>query len=291
MLRINAGAGGRIASVDHLDAARRVTQETPVLILAAGAVQTPRLLLLGAGAESPEGLANGSGQVGRNFMETLGWRSTGLLAGLRNSHMGLPADAISWDYNAPGAVPGAVGGCRFNAATQEAGLTGPIAYGSRLIDGFGAGFKGRMRREFGSAVAVGAIAEVIPDDRSRVTLDTEVRDAEGNPVARIASVLTANSLTLLHFIAARSRALLAEAGAEIVEESGSWDGFSASHVFGTCRMGADSATSVVDARGRAHDHDNLWIADASVFASSGGGESPALTISALAVRTAEALLG
>ncbi len=110
-------------------------------------------------------------------------------------------------------------------------------------------------------------------------------------VTRIASVLTANSLTLLHFIAARSRALLAEAGAEIVEESGSWDGFSASHVFGTCRMGADSATSVVDARGRAHDHDNLWIADASVFASSGGGESPALTISALAVRTAAALLG
>lgn len=288
VLRINAGAGGRIGSVEYLDGDKRASQETPVLILAAGAVQTPRLLLLSAYADLPDGVANGSGQVGRNFMETLGWRSTGLMPRLTNSHMGLPADAICWDFNAPDAVPGAVGGCRFNATTQETGLTGPIAYGARLIDGFGATFKDRMRSAFGSALAVGAIAEVIPDERCRVILDPDVRDAHGDPVARISSVLTANSLTLLHFMAAKCRALLAEA--EIVEEAGSWDSFTATHVFGTCRMGTDAATSVVNAQGRAHDHENLWMADASVFPSSGGGESPSLTISALAVRTAEAVL-
>ncbi len=147
-----------------------------------------------------------------------------------------------------------------------------------------------MRDSFGSAVAVGAIAEVIPDARSRVTLDEATRDANDQPVARIASVLTDNSLRLLRFMAGQSRRLLAEAGAKIVEEGGSWDSFSATHVFGTCRMGDDSATSVVDAQGRAHDHDNLWIADASVFPSTGGGESPSLTIQALALRTAEAVL-
>ncbi len=52
-------------------------------------------------------------------------------------------------------------------------------------------------------------------------------------------------------------------------------------------MGADPATSVVDAHGRSHDHPNLFIADASVFPSTGGGESPSLSIHALAVRTAD----
>jgi len=58
-------------------------------------------------------------------------------------------------------------------------------------------------------------------------------------------------------------------------------------VFGTCRMGSDPGNSVVDAYGRSHRWQNLWIADASVFPSSGGGEAPALTIQALALRTAE----
>jgi choline dehydrogenase-like flavoprotein len=54
-------------------------------------------------------------------------------------------------------------------------------------------------------------------------------------------------------------------------------------------MGSDRATSVVDANGRSHDHPNLYVADASVFPSSGGGESPSLTIHALAVKTADAI--
>ncbi|MEL6125321.1 MAG: GMC family oxidoreductase, partial [Pseudomonadota bacterium] len=77
---------------------------------------------------------------------------------------------------------------------------------------------------------------------------------------------------------------------ELIEESGTYDEFGSSHVFGTCRMGADPDTSVVDPEGRSHEIDNLYIADASVFPSSGGGESPALTISALAMRTARAVV-
>jgi len=56
-------------------------------------------------------------------------------------------------------------------------------------------------------------------------------------------------------------------------------------------MGADSATSVVDPVGRSHDHSNLWITDASIFPTSGGGESPSLTIMALALRAADAVAG
>jgi choline dehydrogenase-like flavoprotein len=56
-------------------------------------------------------------------------------------------------------------------------------------------------------------------------------------------------------------------------------------------MGDDPASSVVDAFGRSHRWRNLWIAGASVFPSSGGGEAPSLTIQALALRTAERMAG
>jgi len=287
LLRIEIGRNGRIAAVHYVHAGRLERQETPHLILACGAVQTPRLLLAARSVETPDGLANGSGQVGRNFMETLSWHSTALLPGLRNSHMGLPADAVSWSQSAPDGVRGAVGGCRYTSAVQEIGLTGPVAYATRLLAGFGGDLKARLRSGFGSAITVGATGAVIPDARSRIALSDDETDADGLPLPVIHSVLTQNSLTLLHNMASEARNLLYETGTEeIVEESGSWDKFTSTHVFGTARMGADSATSVTDRFGRSHDHPNLWIADASVFPSSGGGEGPSLTIQALAFRQA-----
>jgi choline dehydrogenase-like flavoprotein len=74
---------------------------------------------------------------------------------------------------------------------------------------------------------------------------------------------------------------------KIFEEYGAYDIFSSTHVFGTCRMGNDPQHSVVDRYCRSHRWRNLFLVDASVFPSSGGGESPALTIEALAIRTAE----
>ena len=284
--RLRTGPNGTIVRAEVVAGGRAQTVETPLLFLCAGAVQTPRLLLLSASADLPGGVANSSGQVGRNFMETLMWRSSGLVPGLTGSHRGLPADAICW---APDA--GDPGGFRLNHTTLEAGLNGPIAYANRLLAGHGEALKAALRARFGSALAVGAIGEVVPDARSAVTLDPERRDALGLPVARISSVLTDTALARLRRMAAACRAVLAEAGAELAEEAGSRDAFTATHVFGTARMGRDPATSVADPLGRSHDHANLWIADASLFPGSGGGESPSLTIMALALRAARAAAG
>jgi choline dehydrogenase-like flavoprotein len=91
-------------------------------------------------------------------------------------------------------------------------------------------------------------------------------------------------------MATKCRELLAACNAtEIIESSTTWDSFNSTHVFGTCRMGVDPASSVVDPNLRSHRWRNLWITDASVFPSSGGGESPSLTIEALALRTAARL--
>ena len=115
-----------------------------------------------------------------------------------------------------------------------------------------------------------------------------MRDRFGMPLARISSVLEDSDVARLRFMARKSHELLAASGADrIYETYSSWDWFSATHVFGTCRMGNDPGNSVVDAFGCSHRWRNLWIADASVFPSSGGGEAPSLTIQALALRTAE----
>lgn len=289
--RLLAGADGRIARLELIHDRQRQTVETPILVLAAGAVQTPRLLLLSADGNLPGGLANSSGQLGRNFMETLWWQSTGLVPGLELSHRGLPDDAICWDAAAPGRVPDMNGGFVLKHATAETGLNGPIAYARRLLPGFGSAFKASLRERFGSAVALEAVGQVIPDERSRISLDAAAHDVHGLPLARIDSVLTTESMRLLRHMAGAVRTLLQAAGAELVEEMGSRDAFSAPHVFGTARMGVDTTRSVVDPELRSHDHPNLWITDASVFPTSGAGESPSLTIMALAIRTADAIAG
>jgi choline dehydrogenase-like flavoprotein len=290
LLRMHPGRQGRIESIDYVEGKTLHRVNTPILVLAAGAVQTPKLLLASRSRHYPEGLANSSHQVGRNFMETLYWSSTGLVPDLANSHIGLPSDAICWDFNDPGAIPGVVGGCRFNSTVQEIGLVGPLAYASRVVGGFGVALKAGVRDTFGRCLSVGAIGECLPNPETYIDLDPVRRDRFGVALPRLHSRLGEPELRRLRFMATQSRRLLQEAGvSEIVEELGSWDSFSATHVFGTCRMGTDRTMSVVDASGCSHDHPNLYVADASVFPSSGGGESPSLTIHALAVRTADAI--
>jgi choline dehydrogenase-like flavoprotein len=252
------------------------------LVLACGAVETPRLLL------ASDGLANESGEVGRNFMDTLFVAVGALHPEPQHGRRGLPNDAISWDFNAPDAIPGVVGGCRFYNAAGEAELGGLAAFALRAIPGWGRPHAQSVRRLWGHALHVGAIGERLPNRDSRIDLDPNARDRFGMPLARIASSLGESDITRLRFMAKKSHELLAASGAERIYESySSWDWFAATHVFGTCRMGNDSGSAVVDAFGRSHRWRNLWITDASVFPSSGGGEAPSLTIQALALRTAE----
>jgi choline dehydrogenase-like flavoprotein len=283
VLRIEAGAGDRIAAVlvgKPDGSLERI--DTPQLVLAGGAVQTPRLLL------ASDNLANDSGQVGRNFMETLGAAVVALHPEPQHARRGLPNDAICWDFNAPDAIPGAVGGCRFYNASAESGMMGLSDFARNAIPGWGRDHARELRRTWGHSLSIAALGESLPNDATRVDLDPDERDRFGVPLPRITAVLEEADLPRLRFMAAKSRAILAACGAsEIVVTSTTWDTFSPTHVFGTCRMGDDPATSVVDARLRSHRWRNLWISDASVFPSSGGGEAPALTIAALALRTAE----
>jgi choline dehydrogenase-like flavoprotein len=261
------------------------------LVLSCGAIETPRLLLASANDKAPHGLANESGQVGKNFMETLSWLSTGMLSDPIESFKGLPADSISWDFNGPDAIPDVIGGCRFSSAVHEAGLNGPINYATRIVTGFGKAHKEKMRQTLGHAISVGSIGEFLPNKKTFIDLDPKAQDAHGIPLARIHSELGESEVQRLRFMAGMCRKILRAAGVtQLVEEYGTMDFFNSTHVFGTCRMGDNPADSVVNAFGQSHSLENLSICDASVFPSSGGGESPSLTIAALAIRNADAVV-
>jgi choline dehydrogenase-like flavoprotein len=266
------------------------TRYADIVILACGSVQTPRLLLNSADPTSPDGLSNESGLVGRNLMETLLTTTSALHPERLGSHRGLPVDWVAWDYNKPNAIPNVIGGCRFGPAMSESDLVGPVAYATRIVEGWGTEHKQNMRDVFGRVLSIAAIGESLPNNATFVDLADE-QDAFGLPVARIHSQLSEMDIARLRFMTGKCREIIAAAGCtDIVEEFSSVDAFSSTHIFGTCRSGVAPDQSVVDSFCRSHRWRNLLVTDSSVFPSSGGGESPGLTIQALAIRAVDNLI-
>lgn len=273
------------------DKGRQHIERARLVILAAGAIETPRLLLANRSALAPQGIGNDHGQVGRNFMETLSWTSTALHPEPQSSYKGLPADAICWDHNRPDAITDVVGGARFYSATLDTDLMGPVAYATRMVDGWGAQHKQQLRRSFGHALAIGAIGESLPNPRSFIDLHPRERDEHGMPLARIHSYVDEMACRRLRFMAQTCRAVLKAAGcSDLHMETGTYDDFASTHVFGTCKSGVLAQDSVCNAQNQIHGWNNLLLCDGSTFPSSGGGESPSLTIQALALRTVDRFL-
>jgi len=133
-----------------------------------------------------------------------------------------------------------------------------------------------------------SIGEQLPSLKNQVTLDPVMKDNFGMPVPHLVNEARENDREMITAISGSLLAILEAAGATRILENGYLPGGS-SHYFGTCRMGSNPENSVVDAWGRTHDVSNLFIADGSVFVT-GGAVNPALTISALAARTAEGII-
>lgn len=291
-LEVELDPHGRAKAVIYADpSGARHRVRGRFVVLAGGAIETPRLLLACRPTGHPDGLANGSGQVGRHLTETLHWTAVGLLPERVDSYRGVAIDGSAWEHAVPKRGNGWAGGFRLATSSNATGLRGPVAYAERLVPGFGLAHQRRLREIFGRAVAVHAIGEWLPNDRTYVDLSPSMRDAHGIPRARIRSWLSPAERALVRTMADTVREVMRAAGAsEIVEETTSLDIFGATHVLGTCRMGTDPVSSVADRDGFCHEIPNLAFADASLVPSSGCGDSPCLTITALAIRTADQLL-
>ena len=256
-----------------------------IVILASHAIGSARLLLLSATAEFPEGLANRSGQVGRNLMMHPLCRIVGFFDEPMMSWQGHWGQSIySLEFAETRQEHDFVRGAKWNLSPSGGPLNAAL-YPMDEARCWGKPLHQRVSRWLGRSAVWGITAEDLPDASNRLLLDEDHRDSHGDPQVRLDYRVSDNSRRMLEFMAARAVDSFREAGAydtsarQLVTDNG-W------HALGTCRMGKDPETSVVDPWLRSHDVPNLYIVDGSVFVTSSS-VNPAATIAALARRTAD----
>lgn len=254
---IEVDDAGRVTGV-RLTSGEAIT--SPLVIVAAGAVQTAALLLRSANENYPAGIANRSDQVGRNFMNH---NCSAVLAlhPLRKNRSVYQKTLMLNDFYLPTDDRPALGNVQMLGK-----ITGPIMAANSLLPRWLANFVAARSFDFY------AMSEDLPTPDSRVTLqDGQIKLdwQRSNWAAHTQLVQTLKSK-------------LRKAGFPVVV-SKPFDRRTPSHQCGTARMGDDPTTSVVDIHCRSHDHPNLFIVDASVLPTSAA-VNPALTIAALALR-------
>ena len=269
-------AQGKLTAVLYRDTAgptgaeRR--QRCEAVFLCAGAVETPRLLL-------HSGVGNDSGEVGKNFMAHVATQVWGTFNESVRMNKGFPATVISEDLLRPADVPFAGG-----AIVQSLGVV-PVTWGQGVARGrgyFGEKLVEYLNR-YNYVAGIGINGECLPSKNNYLELSDEV-DVRGVPKPRIRFSYGDNELALsTHFASVMTAAWKAAGGSDC------WTLQRSAHTVGTCRMGANPQDSVVDPFGRSHEIENLWICDNSVFPSALAA-NPALTIMALALRTAQHFL-
>ena len=126
----------------------------------------------------------------------------------------------------------------------------------------------------------------LPLETNSVSLDPQLKDAWGQPCIRVTYRDHPDDLANARFLQGRADEILQAAGARRTSRFPVIPSTNAPHLLGTCRMGNDPATSVVDRYHRSHDVRNLFICDGSSFVTSGRGQ-PTMTIQALAFRAGE----
>ncbi|MFB6298010.1 MAG: GMC family oxidoreductase [Salinirussus sp.] len=294
-----ADGGDRVSAARYATPDGEYRQEARQFVLSAGGVETPRLLLLSRSPDHPDGLANSSGLVGRYFMDHLFAGAGGVLdARTRQNHVGFITSESHQFYDDPGSPVTRDGETVVPAASEplqpikleflnyagpspvELALSGDD-WGDQLLD--------RLRGAYGNSIAMGGLVGQPPRAENRVTLDRSTTDDHGNPVPEIHWSLGSRVRRSLRRANALQRAILTELGASVEWTVGPDSTGPAYHHMGTTRMGTDPDNSVVDRRLRCHDVSNLTVASSSVFPSAGS-LNPTLTIAALALRAADAVL-
>ncbi|HZD54269.1 MAG TPA: GMC family oxidoreductase [Woeseiaceae bacterium] len=289
VFRLETDPGDRIREVLYYDPEGREASLTArAVILAANGAETPRLLLSSASERWPDGLANSSGFVGRNLM----WNGHAVAEGVfehpLNEYKSVQATRIIHDFYESDTARGFYGGGGIDARAMFAST--PILYA--LIDTppdlprWGAAFKDALAANFTRQMTMLCSTTSLPLDRNNITLDPTHEDRWGRPALRVTYRDHPDDLATCRFLADRAMELFDAAGAERSWTHPVEPQTLGAHLLGTCRMGDNPETSVVDRYHRSHDVPNLFICDGSSFVTSGRGQ-PTMTIMALAFRAAE----
>ena len=279
---------GRGTGVTYFDEDDRLqVQPADLVVVSAGATESARLLLLSKSRLFPSGLGNRYDWVGRNLQGHTYTGAFGLFEQDTYDDVGPGACIAISDYN-HGNKGLAGGGMLANEFIRL-----PIQFAGWAPPGtprWGQAHKDFMRRYYRRHITVVGPTQEIPLWDARVQLDPKVKDHWGIPVLRLSGSRHAHSIEIGNHQAGRAAEWLREAGASVVYERRAGPGLSGhQHQAGTCRMGNDPKTSVVDRDCRIHEMPNVFVIDASVHVTNGG-FNPALTIMANAFRAPEQIV-
>ncbi len=278
VLRIEHDQRGRASGVLYVDrAGRHHFQKARLICVAANAIETARLLLNSESSRFPEGLANGSGEVGRNYMRHMMGFVYAMFENPVHMYRGIVCGGIVRDEARHDTARGFAGGYYYGSI----GLGLPF-YAAFLSPG-------RWGRDYTSWIdaydhvsGMQVLGEDMAMPSNRVTLHPSERDEHDLPIPCLHLDDHPNDLAMKRYGYRNGTALLEAAGAIRVFQS---PPLPVSHNMGTCRMSDGPGDGVVDRWGRSHDIPNLFISDGSQFTSSMAG-NPTLTIVALALRQA-----
>jgi choline dehydrogenase-like flavoprotein len=286
--RIEVDSRGRAVGASYFDKDKNThLQKAKAVIVCANGAETPRLLLLSANKQFPDGLANSSGYVGKNLMLNSGAISLATYDKPLNDYKGFAVSRILHDfYELDPHKYGFVGGGGLDARFDQT----PISFAMNgLPPGsprWGSAFKKTLAESFNHTMEVFCHATSLPKEDNSFSLDPDVKDAWGLPALRMTYKDHPDDLKTDKFLNDRALELLDASGAvkkwsfPIAEQE------FAVHLLGTCRMGNDPKTSVINIDNRTHDVKNLFLCDGSTFVTSGRGQ-PTMTIEALAFRAAD----
>ena len=298
------GKDGKVAAVSYIDKATREERRihARAFIVAASACESARLLLNSRSTLFPDGLANSSGVVGRNLMDTVGSDGGGYFPqlermpahnhdGVGGMHMYLPWWKFDRKNEFLRGYHTEFGGGR--------GMPGVGDYDDLCdeFEGYGVSLKRECKKKYGTYIGFAGRGEMIPNENCYCEIDPNVVDQWGIPVLRFHWKWGDNELRMARDMQETYREIVETAGGTYMppvqrgadHPYGIADGGVIIHEVGTVRMGDRPATSALTGYCQAHDVKNLFVTDGASFVTNAD-KNPTLTIMALTWRASDYLL-
>jgi len=279
--RLETGPSGR--AVSRVQVSRDGAQEfyeADIVVISAGAANSARILLRSASDQHPAGLANGSDQVGRNYM----YHNSKAVVALdkeRNDTVFQKTVAVNDFYFAGDGRQWPLGNIQMLGKSNAMAMKGEEPKLTRLAP------KWSLDEVARHAVDFWLTTEDVPKAGNRVTVDSagrvhlayrQTNDSEAAGLYRELRKLLNHIGVAAHHLLDKNFYMSMDVPVAGV-----------AHQSGTCRFGTDPGSSVLDVNCKAHELDNLYVVDTSFFPSIGA-VNPALTAMANAIRVGEHLL-
>ena len=260
-----------------------------IYIIAASAIGTPRLLLNSYYKKSKLGLANSSNLIGKNLMiHPIGYIEGLYKENLFSNFGPQGCCLLSQQFYDTNIKNDFKRGYTLQAIRGPFPIESSLSLTNRKLISFGKNFWTQFESKYNHTAHIIVLVEDLPNSKNQVTINKKILNKFGQPAVNINYELSMNSKRMLSNGISNAKKVLKASGAYKTFGHGPVRG-AGWHTLGTCRMGSNPETSVVNKFGKCHDINNLFIIDGSVFPTSSG-VNPAATIQSLALYFSEKII-